>query len=597
MPGAVKGLADNWRASPAVRALLLAGAVLAVLAASNQAYAPGLRPLAQGRPLIQTHLYALEREAVYMQPFAATGGGIASLGDDLLVVTPRGRIALIDASGRIAYLDGRVPMNESQLQAHTINVNPAFNASRFRVADILVKELDPDYVELFVSHHYFTGDCIRFRLSATVLRRAGAGDGAGNGNGNGNGAQYTVAPSWRTIFDAEPCLGFELPRNPFGGHQAGGRMLTDGPEHLLVIIGDHGRDGLGGRAPAPILPVSPDSHLGKLVRIRIATGAAEILTLGHRNPQGLARDADGNLWATEHGPVAGDELNLLEPGGHYGWPYASYGLHNRGRVIAHIPETEFWRAGGHDDFVRPAFAWVPAIGPSSLIVNDARTFPLWKDDLLIATLNGNAIFRIRRHGRQVQYVERIDIGHRIRDLANMPDGRIALLMDESQVHFLSRSTRYCTQDALEWRDIYAALCDSYTDHNADDAADNGAVGTPDAGGAAAPASTAIPAAGGHPGQALFNSHCSVCHNAGVAEHQAGPHLADVVGRRAGASDGYRFSTALSALDLTWTEDNLEQFLVNPQEFAPGSAMTSGVSKEAAGAIVDYLVSIQAGAGN
>lgn len=581
MLGAVSRPDGGRRVIP-VRVLLLAGVILTALAAANQAYAPGSGPVSQNRPPIQTHLYALERAAIYMQPFAALGGAIASLGDNLLVVTPRGRIALIDATGGVAYLDGRVPMNELQLETHEINDNPTFNSARFRVADILLQENAPDNFALFVSHHYFTGDCMRFRLSATVLRR--------------DGAQYRIAPSWRTVFDAEPCLGFELPNNPFGGHQAGGRMLPDGPEHLLVIIGDHGRDGLGGRAPAPILPVSPDSHLGKLVRINIATGAAEILTMGHRNPQGLARDRDGNLWATEHGPAAGDELNLLEPGGHYGWPYASYGIYNRGRVIAHIPETEFWRAGGHDGYARPAFAWVPAIAPSNLIVNDPQSFPLWKDDLLIATLKGNAIFRVRRHGRQVQYVERIAIGYRIRDIASMPDGRIALLMDESQVHFLSRSTRYCTQDARQWRNIYSVLCESYTDTDA--AADDGATampGTPGAGRATEPARTAIPDAAGHPGRQLFNLRCSVCHNLNVAEHQVGPHLADVVGRRAGSVDGYRFSAALESLQLTWTKDALEQFLANPQEFAPGSAMSAGVSKDEAGVIADYLDRIQADA--
>ena len=117
-------------------------------------------------------------------------------------------------------------------------------------------------------------------------------------------------------------------------------MLTDGPDHLLVTIGDHR---WGWAESLSLYEQIPGSHMGKLVRVAIETGDTETLTLGHRNPQGLARDKDGNLWSTEHGPQGGDELNLLEPGGNYGWPHVSYGV-DYGRKLPSRSNTR-WRAG------------------------------------------------------------------------------------------------------------------------------------------------------------------------------------------------------------------------------------------------------------
>ena len=136
------------------------------------------------------------------------------------------------------------------------------------MADILLKEHSPGRFELFVSHHYFTGECFLFRVSSTTLLRGGS--------------DVEVSDAWRTVFDARPCF-----RPGFPGHESGGRMLTDGPDHLLLIVGSHGAgdDEL----------LDDGGSLGKLLRIEIRTGTAETLTRGHRNPQGLARDAAGDL--------------------------------------------------------------------------------------------------------------------------------------------------------------------------------------------------------------------------------------------------------------------------------------------------------------
>ena len=375
-------------------------------------------------PKLATHLYPLDINEAYFSEWDGEGGGVSALeSNDLLMATPWGKLALVRPTGEVAYLEGNVPMNREELQAHPDKAD--FRPDEFRVADILLKQHSAGRYDLFVTHHYFTGECIRFRLSATTLLF--------------EGADVSVSPAWRTIFDAEPCLSA-------ASEQAGGRMVTDGPDHLLVVIGDHYRH------PSPAQ--DPNSHLGKLVRVEIETGRVETLALGLRNPQGLARDADGNLWETEHGPQGGDELNVLEPGGNYGWPLVTYGI-GLHRAIT-VPNAE--EAGFHAGFTKPVFAWVPSIGISNLVVNDERWFPLWKDDLLISSLKSRTLFRVRRHGAAVQYVERIDIDDRIRDLAQMPDGRIALFSDGGRVYFLSRSYAYCNDEDKLKRKVYAVDC-------------------------------------------------------------------------------------------------------------------------------------------
>ena len=319
----------------------------------------------------------------------------------------------------------------------------------------------------------------------------------------------------------------------------------DGPDHLLVATGPHGQDKYA---------QDPASHLGKLVRVETETGHTAVLARGLRNPQGLTRDEVGHLWETEHGPQGGDELNVLEPGGNYGWPQVSYGVEDGSRVNV----SRAGAVGRHDGFIKPVFAWVPSIGISSLIVNDKHLFPLWKDDLLIGSLAGHALFRVRRDSTEVQYIERIEVGNRIRDLAQMPDRRIALLVDGGRVHFLRRSYAHCGDESWDGS-VYAIDCPD-------------TVGTVAATGAQ-----------------LYGAHCSGCHNLTVEKHGIGPHLVGVLGRRAGAVSGYLFSDALSSLDMVWTPADLERFLADPREFAPGTSKASlPLTQAEIRAIADFI---------
>ena len=545
-------------------ALALSGAIAAGCSEDPAVTAPPVTappittPTPEQGPALTTHLYALDSEFVRLESFGGSGGAMESMGDDLLVVAPEGKFALVFQDGTVEYLDGNVPMNAASLEQHE-DYDNHFDPRLFRVADILLKELGEGRYELFAMHHYFTGECIRIRLSSTTILQAEE--------------SVTVMPDWGTIFEVEPCL----PLSWFTGHAAGGEMLTDGADHLLVIIGAYSIDSWSARPS-----FDPAAHLGKLLRIAIETGETETLAIGFRNSQGLARDAEGNVWATDHGPQGGDELNLLEPGGNYGWPLASYGVDYGGKVPLNIEDEAM---GRHDGFLRPAFAWVPSPAISAIAVNDERWFPLWKDDLLVASLGADSLFRVRRHGTDVQYVERIEIGWRIRDLKFMPDGRIALLRDSGWVYFLSRSLRYCNEEAQKQRNVYSVNCESITASSVLDSPDTESP---------APSVPHLSRNRGEDtttGAQLFDLHCGTCHKLNAEQHGAGPHLVGVIGRRAGEVEGYRFSDAFDSLDIVWTQDSVTQFLTNhrPGAVHPGRSMSSpGIGEAKAGAIADYI---------
>ena len=377
---------------------------------------------------ISSHLYELLLTEIELEEFSDTGGAIEPLGDRLLLVTPRGRIALIHADGQVDYLPQKVPLNEFAFGG-------PITWHGFRVADILLHEQAPGEYILFVSHHYFAGDCVEFRISSVLLSL------------NQEGA--AISGDWKTEFAANPCIknslfgvwGGEV-LHVGGGIQAGGRMLMDGAEHLLVAIGDHGwyewHDRQETGSAENLLGVDPDSHLGKLVRIELTSGEAEVVASGLRNPQGLVRDSEGNIWETEHGPQGGDELNLLKPSLDYGWPYVTYGIQYGNKTWSYNKIQ-----GRHYGFEEPVYAWIPSIAISNLIVSDGQQFPLWQDDLLIASLAARSLFRVRLYEGRVTYFEKIVIGERFRDITQMPDGRIALLAESAKIIFLQRAPLYC----------------------------------------------------------------------------------------------------------------------------------------------------------
>jgi glucose/arabinose dehydrogenase len=149
--------------------------------------------------------------------------------------------------------------------------------------------------------------------------------------------------------------------------------------------------------------------------------AAQIWTLGHRNPLGLAFDSKGRLWEVEMGPKGGDEMNLILKGRNYGYPIVSNGDHYDGKDIPDHPTRP--------EFEAPKAWWTPVISPGDMIHYSGSAFPQWKGDALIAGLSSKALIRVDVDGDKAREAERWDMGQRIREVEQGPDGSVYLLED------------------------------------------------------------------------------------------------------------------------------------------------------------------------
>jgi len=212
----------------------------------------------------------------------------------------------------------------------------------------------------------------------------------------------------------------------------GGRMafLPDGT--LLVSVGD----GFDYREHAQRL----DSHLGKIIRLEDDgsvpadnpfvdrdNALPEIFSLGHRNPQGLVVEPDtGRIWAHEHGPRGGDELNLIRAGANYGWPLVTRGVDYSGARV-----TPFTSRPG---MIEPKLGWTPSIAPAGMSRYVGSRFAGWQGDLLVASLVEKTIRRVSLEGERVVADEPLglEIGRRLRDVRVGPDGALYLLVDEKR---------------------------------------------------------------------------------------------------------------------------------------------------------------------
>ncbi len=241
--------------------------------------------------------------------------------------------------------------------------------------------------------------------------------------------------SVKTLFQASPAKN--------GGQHFGSRIawLPDGT--LLMSIGD------GGNPPQRVGDMlardqaqNLGSHNGSILRLTSEGKAApgnplagkagalpEIWSYGHRNVQGIVVDPDGKVWASEHGPRGGDEINRVEGGKNYGWPLQSFGLDYSSREPI----------GKHSvpGMVDPVVAWAPSPAPSGLAWYTGSAFPQWRGSLFSGGLASKDLRRIAfdKSGKAVRQ-EALDIGARVRDVRQGPDGQLYVLTDEDKSRIL-----------------------------------------------------------------------------------------------------------------------------------------------------------------
>jgi glucose/arabinose dehydrogenase len=209
----------------------------------------------------------------------------------------------------------------------------------------------------------------------------------------------------------------------------GSRLVFDRQGRLFI--------GLGDRFTAMDEAQNPANHIGKVVRIERdgkvpadnpfvgqAGKAPEVWSLGHRNIQGAAlHPGTGELWAVEHGPQGGDELNVVRAGRNYGWPVVTYGR-NYGSG------TRIGEEGPRPGMEQPLRHWVPtSIAPSGMVFLTGDRYPQWQGNLFFGALRGQALVRLVLDGERVVSEERLFTSEslRVRDVRQGPDGWLYLL--------------------------------------------------------------------------------------------------------------------------------------------------------------------------
>ncbi len=160
---------------------------------------------------------------------------------------------------------------------------------------------------------------------------------------------------------------------------------------------------------------------------------AQIWSLGHRNPLGLAFDARGNLWEHEMGPEGGDELNLIERGSNYGWPIVSNGQHYGG---GDIPDHDT-----RPDLNAPEAWWTPAIAPAGFIIYNGSLFRGYRGDGFIGGLASQALIRIEFSRNRAWEAARYPMGRRIREVEQHTNGTIWVLEDGTSARLLMLTPR------------------------------------------------------------------------------------------------------------------------------------------------------------
>lgn len=213
------------------------------------------------------------------------------------------------------------------------------------------------------------------------------------------------------------------------GIHFGSRIVFDGKGHVFFAIGERGGNMLAQELTNPfgkIYRLNEDGSEPKDNPFVGNPGAIKgIWTYGHRNPQGLTMDLEGNLWDTEHGPRGGDEVNKIDKGGNYGWPVVAWSINYNDS-----PFRTPWPKDGLK-VNQPAFRWLPSIGACGLDVVKGSAFPQWKGDLVAGGLSGANVDRMRmKDGKLVEREELVHGMGRVREVTTGPDGYVYIALNQ-----------------------------------------------------------------------------------------------------------------------------------------------------------------------
>ncbi len=355
------------------------GAGLALAGMLTPAVAQKRYPSSAGKLAVETVASGLEH------PW-----GLAFLPDGRMLVTERpGRLRVVSARGELSRPVTGVPNVMARGQGGLLGI-----------------ALDPDFAQNRLVY-----------LSFSEPRTGGNGTSVARGKLN---AQGTALTDVALIFRQMPTIASNM--------HFGSRLVFDRTGALFVTVGE--------RYTQRDQAQNPANHLGKIIRIRPDGNvpadnpkkpgwAPEVWSIGHRNVQGAALHPDtGQLWTAEHGARGGDEINTPKAGLNYGWPVITYGVDYSGVKIG--------EGTAKPGMEQPLFYWDPSIAPSGAAFYTGSAWPQWKNSLFVGALAGSLLARLSTEGEKVTGEERLltDIGARIRDVVQGPDGFLYLLTDE-----------------------------------------------------------------------------------------------------------------------------------------------------------------------
>ncbi len=314
---------------------------------------------------------------------------------------PDGRMLVTERPGRL-----RIVGKDGTLSAPVTGVPAVFAQSQGGLLDVA---LDPQYA---------TNQLV-YLSYAEPGPNGTAGTSVARGRLVGNGLE-----SVQVIYQ-------QVPKVRSGGH-FGSRLVFDRTGYLFITQGE--------RQQFPDSAQSLSAGMGKVMRIfpdgRVppdnpfvsrAGARPETWSYGHRNIQGATLDpATGRLWTMEHGARGGDELNHPEAGKNYGWPVITYGINYNGMKIGEGSVKE--------GMEQPVYYWDPVIAPSGMTFYTGDAIPGWKGSLLIGSMSPGALVRLEMTDGRVTKEERYlgDLGERIRDVQQGPDGFVYVVTDNAQ---------------------------------------------------------------------------------------------------------------------------------------------------------------------
>lgn len=478
----------------------------------------------------------------FAQSMSENGGGLTSFGEDVLLLAYNGKIyaAAGPDSIRETAIDGPDNNRSAYLTAAADPANDAYEFHRgyLRYNDIAYFR-DGDWQGLIAAYIEYDAEkqCVHNSLARLDF----------DPSVESIDDVEATSSDWIVLFRTQPCLPLKKRYLAVEGHMAGGRLAISDDGYVYLTSGDFHWDGM--RSDGAPIAQDPAAQYGKILKVDIQSGVGSIVSMGHRNPQGITILRTGEVIAVEHGPKGGDEINLIQEGLNYGWPLESFGTTYRGRPL----DTSI-SYGRHDSFEPPIMAWVPSIATSE--VTEVSGFhDAWEGDLLVGSLTRQAIYRIRLQNGTPVFSEPIQIGTRVREIHQHTNGQLVVWSDNEELIFITAEERVDDERLLDTYLLYSGITDRRADRL----------------------------------KTVLDS-CAECHSFGSVDHEKAPALGRIFGNDIASTPYANYSSGLKAQTGTWTTERLVTFLQNPSAFAPGTTMPSAVinDEDVIRDVVDYL---------